>query len=95
MTERQQRQLVIIAYWWAGLAFVLLWFQFPYVRNLFQQPPPSLYLFYALAVAYVALRNALVLWMPRWLERDHWLLVPDMLLLAVRVYFTGVIQSVL
>ncbi|MCS7187668.1 MAG: sensor histidine kinase [Armatimonadota bacterium] len=93
MTERQQRQLVIVACWWAGLVFALLWFQFPYVRGLFQQPPPSLYPLYALAVVYVALRTALVLWMPRWLERDHWLLVPDMLLLAVGVYFAGGIQS--
>ncbi len=93
MTERQRRQLVIVACWWAGIVFALLWFQFPYVRGLFQHPPPSLYPLYALAVVYVILRTVLVLRAPKWLERDHWLLVPDMLLLAVGVYFTGGIQS--
>lgn len=93
MSERQQKHLVIVACWWAGLIFALLWFQFPYVCGLFQQPPPFLYPLYAFAITYVALRTALVLWMPRWLERDHWLLVPDMLLLAIGLYFTGGIQS--
>ncbi len=93
MNEWQRRQLVIVACWWAGIAFASLWFQFPYVKGLFQQPPPSLYPLYAFAVAYVALRTTFIFWLPHWLGRDHWLLVPDMSLLAIGVYFTGGIQS--
>jgi len=104
MTEQQRRQLVIVACWWAGILFALLWFQFPYVRELFQRPPPIIYSLYAIAVVYVALRTAVVFALPyiahrtqhpalNWLGRDHWLVVPDMLLLTFGVHFTGGIQS--
>ncbi len=104
MTEQQRRQLVIVACWWAGILFALLWFQFPYVRGLFQQPPPFIYSLYALAVAYVALRTAFVFALPYiahrtphlalvWLTSDQWLILADMLMLALGVYFTGGIQS--
>ena len=84
--------------------FALLWFQFPYVRELFQRPPPIIYSLYAIAVVYVALRTAVVFALPyiahrtqhpalNWLGRDHWLVVPDMLLLTFGVHFTGGIQS--
>jgi len=95
MTEQQRRQLVIVACWWAGILFALLWFQFPYVRGLFQQPPPFIYSLYAIAVVYVALRTATVFALPiiatrtqhtafNWLGSDHWLVLPDMLLLTSR-----------
>jgi signal transduction histidine kinase len=104
MTEQQRRQLVIVACWWAGILFALLWFQFPYVRGLFQQPPPFIYSLYAIAVVYVALRTAIVFALPiiatrtqhtafNWLGSDHWLVLPDMLLLTLGVHFTGGIQS--
>lgn len=104
MTEQQRRQLVIVACWWAGILFALLWFQFPYVRGLFQQPPPFIYSLYALAVAYVALRTAFVFALPYiahrtphlapvWLTSDQWLILADMLMLSFGVRFTGGIQS--
>jgi signal transduction histidine kinase len=104
MTEQQRRQLVIVACWWAGILFALLWFQFPYVRGLFQQPPPFIRSLYALAVAYVALRTAFVSALPYiahraphlapvWLTSDQWLILADMIMLALGVHFTGGIQS--
>jgi signal transduction histidine kinase len=104
MTEQQRRQLVIVACWWAGILFALLWFQFPYVRGLFQQPPPFIRSLYALAVAYVALRTAFVSALPYiahrtphlapvWLTSDQWLILADMMMLALGVHFTGGIQS--
>jgi signal transduction histidine kinase len=104
MTEQQRRQLVIVACWWAGILFALLWFQFPYVRVLFQQPPPFIRSLYALAVAYVALRTAFVSALPYiahrtphlapvWLTSDQWLILADMMMLALGVHFTGGIQS--
>jgi len=104
MTEQQRRQLVIVACWWAGILFALLWFRFPYVRGLFQQPPPLIYSLYAIAVVYVALRTATVFALPiiatrtqhtafNWLGSDHWLVLPDMFLLTLGVHFTGGIQS--
>jgi len=104
MTEQQRRQLVIVACWWAGILFALLWFQFPYVRGLFQQPPPFIRSLYALAIAYVALRTAFIFALPYiahrtphlaliWLTSDQWLILADMLMLALGVYFTGGIQS--
>jgi signal transduction histidine kinase len=104
MTEQQRRQLVIVACWWAGILFALLWFQFPYVRGLFQQPPPFIRSLYALAIAYVALRTAFVSALPYiahrtphlapvWLTSDQWLILADMIMLALGVHFTGGIQS--